>query len=153
MTPEDIAVHLARHDERLEVIEKSRLEVVEKGVSNFRIFQGESREFYAEQRAFRKAREEAELKAEKERKDREDRAIAKSKERRSNRIAVASIIVVLFLPPAGWISAKVVHYANEMYQIMQEWETVHKSEIQQKKRTGEYDPAYASSKHKQVATE
>ena len=128
MTPEDVAVHIARHDQRLEVVEQ--------GVSNFRVFQKESREYYAEQRAVRK-----------ERQEREQIAETKRKEYRRTQLSIAGILAVILLPPASWVSAKVVHYVGDMYQMMQEWETVHKSEIQQKTISGHPEKVYAINKH------
>ena len=130
MTPEDVAVAIGRHDQRLIVTEK--------GIANFRDFQAVAREFYSEYRAVRKEREEAEKSA---------AALAESEKRerekaKSNRIAIASILAVVMLPPAGLVGARVTKAAGDMYQMLQEWESTHKAEINQKKSTGYTDPSY-----------
>ena len=146
MTPEDVAVAIARHDQRLLIAEK--------GVSNFRDFQGLVREFISEQRAVRKEREEAEAEAAKLAKERETKMEARRKEVRANRIAITSIILVALLPPSSWIGVKAVGLAGEawdqykeIHQIVLEWESVHKSEIQKKKTSSVDDPAYSMNKN------
>jgi len=142
MTPGQMAEQLATHTEQIKELML--------GVSNFRAFQVESREFYTEYRAVRQERESAEKKQEAERKEREARADERRKERRSNRIAIASILAVICLPPASWVGMRVIYYASDIYQIVQEWETVHKSEIRQKNSTGQSDPAYSMNRNTQT---
>jgi hypothetical protein len=150
MTPGQMAEQISAHNERLKSVEQ--------GVSNFRsfqiesrAFQIESREFFTEYRAVRQEREEAERRHDAERKEREAHADARRKENRSSRIAIASILTLICLPPASWVSTRFVRYASDIYQIVQEWETVHKSEIQQKNSTGQSDPAYSMNKNTQTA--
>jgi hypothetical protein len=133
---------IARHDERLRIVEK--------GVSNFRDFQVEAREFFSEYRAVRKEREEAEKKAIKLAEEVELKCLARRRETRSNRIAIASILAPLVLALSGWLGAKVAKSADDMYQMLQEWESVHKSEIPAKVSSSD-GSAHASNSHQQDA--
>jgi len=92
------------------------IEQLKQGVSNFRNFQERGNKFFDRFEAIAD----------------EDEKVAKKQWKRSDKIAVMAILTVVFLPPIGYLSDKVVIFFGDLYQITQEWHQVHKSELHQK---------------------
>jgi hypothetical protein len=99
------------------------------GVGNFRVYQEESRANWADLKAERKLRKEAEEEA------------AKKKWKRSDKIAVVAILVVLLMPPIGWFTIRLGEFVSDVYQITKEWHELHKSQLPPK--IGQGEPATA----------
>jgi hypothetical protein len=123
------------------------------GVTNFRAFKDRASKFFdwfegkteAEEKARETAAKLEAAAAEKRNQDqaREDQAQAdRHKTSRQNRIAIASILAVLVLPPAGWFCeqtsefigkvTKIVQEWDEVHEIIREWHAAHQSEFQKK---------------------
>ena len=52
-----------------------------------------------------------------------------------NKLAVAAILAVLVVPPASYYGVMVTSFVSDLYQIVQDWHQIHKTEIDQKKIT------------------
>ena len=78
-------------------------------------------------------------------------AQAKKQWKRSDKLAAMAILAVLILPPAGWVANRTVIFFSDLYQITQEWHTIHHSEIQEKKSDVLPDPVLSYSQKSQDA--
>jgi hypothetical protein len=65
--------------------------------------------------------------------------------KRPDKIAVAAILAVMILPPAAYVLPPTIIFFRDLYGIAQEYEKVHKTEIQQKGVSESSKPAYAEN--------
>jgi hypothetical protein len=56
--------------------------------------------------------------------------------KRSDKIAAAAVLAVCILPPAAWLIPHTVTFFKDLYGMAQEYEKLHKSEIQSLTTTG-----------------
>ncbi len=90
------------------------------GVGNFRTYQEESRQNWAELKAERILRKEA-----------EDN-LSKKRLSTSNKIAIVAIAITCLAPPSYIVIPKFMRGVMDLYRITQEYEKLHSGEIQQR---------------------
>jgi hypothetical protein len=113
--------------ERFATLE-GRMNVVEKGVSNFRLFQEESRDFYVEYRLDKQKREDVEGAALKEAQDATELA-EKRRWKRPEKIAAAALLITVLTTFSAWFVPKAWDFVVTDLKIHQEWHEVHKSQL------------------------
>ena len=111
---------------------RPQLAVALEGVGNFRIHAARVDKFCTQQET-RWEQEEIVAKAAAELATAQTVASEKRQWKRSDKIAVVAIMVVCCLPPVGYIADKTIIFLSDVYKITQEWDAVHKTELQQRK--------------------
>ena len=99
-------------------------ETLKAGVANFRVFQGEAREFFI--RADDRAKE--------------------HEKRMKTQWKVGVVILGLLATPATWLGSRSVKFFEDLYQITEEWHQIHHSEIQPKKSSLWPEPVLSYTK-------
>jgi hypothetical protein len=122
--------------ERFATLE-GRMNVVETGVSNFRSFQEESREFYVEYRLDKQKRVDAEAAALKEAQDAAELA-EKKRWKRPEKIAAVALLITVLTTFSAWFVPKAWDFVVTDLKIHQEWHEVHKTDVRVTTENGRY---------------
>ena len=64
--------------------------------------------------------------------------------KRSDKIAAVAVLSTIMLPPLGYLTYRATSFFGELYQITQDWEKLHKSELEplKKKSAENNNPVY-----------
>jgi gamma-glutamyltranspeptidase len=115
-----------------------------KGVANFRAFQERGNRFFDRF----EAKADADEKAAKDLADKKKSEVEERRSKSNMRIAIAGIIAMFILPLAIYGTGKLVsvvsetwHKLNDGYKIIQEWEQIHKSDIEKNNKSLFIDPS------------
>jgi hypothetical protein len=116
------------------------------GVSNFRKFQVDMRQVLSELLSEYRGDKAARAQQENDAREAAER-LESHKWSRTNKIAAVGVMAMFLVPASSWVIYHGFIFCGELYRITQEWETLHKTELdQQKKISQKAEPEYSSNR-------